>query len=265
MNILRRAWGKAEGFWYLLRLARAFSNWRDIWSALHGRRALPPLCLRGGVRLHHGPEDGAVFMLHEIFMNRWYDIEAQWPVNALVIDLGANIGFASLFFNLRSPTARIHAYDPNPAAYALLQRNVTENGLHEQIQMFPEAVGRAAGTLGLWIDVPTYLSTGYLDHAPESGGRRISVPVVGLDEVWRRANRQPVWLLKIDTQGAEGDILEGASSEVLAAVQHVVIETHDDIIPGVLTRCRRVLDAAGFTIWRSRQFPRNEVLLYARR
>jgi hypothetical protein len=42
------------------------------------------------------------------------------------------------------------------------------------------------------------------------GGRRISVPMVGMDEVWRRLDQREIWLSKIGTEGAEADLFEGA-------------------------------------------------------
>ena len=206
-----------------------------------------------------------MFLFDEIFVKRWYNLDARPPSHATLLDIGANIGYASLFFSVQSPTLRIHGYEPNPAAYSVLQRNVADNRLQSRMQVFPEAVGRAPGTLNLWVDVPTYLSTGYLDHAPRQGGRRIPVPMVSLDDAWRRLNHGPIWLLKIDTEGAEPDILEGASNALLEAVKHVLVETHDNINPGALARCRQVLERAGFSLCRVHLHPWNEAIIHAKR
>src|SRR5262249_44476413 len=154
-------------------------------------------------------------------------------------------------------TLRIHAYEPNPAAFEMLQRNIKDNFLGERVTAFSEAVGRDSGDLSLWVDVNTTLSTAYMEHSPGEGGRRIKVPMVNLVEVWRRLHEVPIWLLKIDTEGAEGDILEGASKSALGAVQNAIIEYHDNIVPGVSDRCYRVLNAAGFR-WRIFVHPHNE-------
>jgi FkbM family methyltransferase len=59
------------------------------------------------------------------------------------------------------------------------------------------------------------------------------VPVIGLDEIWQRINKKTIWLLKVDTEGAEVDILEGASETVLGATQNAIVEYHDNIFPGL--------------------------------
>jgi FkbM family methyltransferase len=264
VGLLRRARGKLQGLRYLARLMRLTVNWRTIWKYRRQKEHLPPLRLRNGIVLHHGPHDNPLLLLDEAFINRWYDIDARPPAHAVMLDIGANIGSVSLLFSAQSPTLRIDGYEPNPAAYQTLQRNVSANHLRSRMRTFPEAVGREAGTLLLWVDISTDLSTAYLDHSPQEGGRRIPVPVVSLDETWRRLNHDPIWLLKIDTEGAEVDILEGASRDLLGAVENAIVETHDNIVPGAFRRCREVLEHAGLTGW-ARMHPWDEAIIYATR
>lgn len=69
-------------------------------------------------------------------------------------------------------------------------------------------------------------------------------------------------MLKIDTEGAEADILEAASTELLGNVRHACIEWHDNIVPGAFERCRTQLEAAGFE-FRTRAHPWNEGIFFA--
>jgi FkbM family methyltransferase len=225
---------------------------------------LPPLRFRSGLIVNHGKYDDPLLLLNEVFVQRLYDFRTDAPRDAIMVDIGANIGTVTQFFAFASPTLRVHAYEPNPAAFEMLQRNVNENGLEQRVTTSPEAVGRSSGHLNLWVDVNTTLSTAYTERSPDEGGKRISVPMVGLDEVWQRLDKTPIWLLKIDTEGAEGDILEGASESALGAVQNAIIEYHDNIVPGVSERCYRVLAAAGFK-WRTHVHPWQEGIIYASR
>ncbi len=43
--------------------------------------------------------------------------------------------------------------------------------------------------------------------------------MIGLEQVWQRLGQCEIWLLKIDTEGAEADILEGAPEAMLGATQ----------------------------------------------
>jgi hypothetical protein len=71
-------------------------------------------------------------------------------------------------------------------------------------------------------------------------------------------------MLKIDVEGAEADILEATSDDMLAAVKTACIEWHDNIVPSVRERCLRRLARAGFD-WRERVHPWNEGIIFANR
>jgi FkbM family methyltransferase len=212
---------------------------------------------------YHGPRDEPVLLFEEIYIDRFYEpLEA--PKNANVIDIGANIGLVTLFWTDGRTDLRFHAYEPNSEAYATLRRNVECNShLTSQVRTFQEAVGRTRGQLELWVDVPTTLATAYGD-APVQGARKASFPMITLDDAWDRLDRAPIWMLKIDTEGAEGDILEGASDAVLASVQNACVEWHDNLVPGVYERCRKRLEDSGFTL-QIRAHPWNEGIILARR
>lgn len=248
----------------LAHFVRLLSNWPAVWMCDRKKRPLPALRFRNGLTLNHGKYDDPLLLLDEAFIKRLYDFKAVAPRDGIMVDIGANIGSVTHFFTLACPTARIHAYEPNPAAFVMLQRNISDNHMGQKVAAFPEAVGRESGELSLWVDVNTTLSTAYMEVSPGEGGRRVNVPMVGLDEVWRRLAREPIWLLKIDTEGAEGDILEGASKSTLGAVQNAIIEYHDNIVPGVSERCHRVLASSGFR-WRTLTHPWNEGIIYATR
>ena len=181
-----------------------------------------------------------------------------------MLDIGANVGSVTLYWAFRNTDLQLHCYEPNPSAFSTLERNVEENGIRPRTTTFNEAVGRTGGILSLWVDVPTDLSTAYMDTAPAEGGRRMNVPMVALDDAWQRLGKKEIWLLKVDTEGAEVDILEGASQELLASVKNAIVEYHDNIVPGSFLRCQRILDLAGFQS-RVLRHPWNEGIIYAQR
>ena len=131
-----------------------------------------------------------------------------------MIDLGANVGAVSLDWAQRSRKLRIHAYEPNPATNTVLRQNIEANGLASRITVYDEAVGRESGELRLWTNVNSMTTTGYSDAPPTSDAIAMRVPLIDLNEVVRRANGGPVSLLKIDTEGAEADTLEGELAHV---------------------------------------------------
>lgn len=248
----------------LYRMARHLSNWRAVWSSYRARRPLPPLHFRSGLILHHGEHDSPINVLHEIFGERQYAQHINFPLRGTMIDLGANIGAVSMDCALRSVNLRVHAYEPNPATNQVLRQNVDANGLSERVTVHNEAVGRERGELTIWTNMHSMMVTAYSDAPPQLGATAMSVPLIDLNEVVRRAGGGPVELLKIDTEGGEADTLEGATTSTLATISQVILEYHDTLCPDALARCRRVLEGAGFHC-SVRPFNEGIGLLYARR
>ena len=84
-----------------------------------------------------------------------------------------------------------------------------------------------------------------------SDRREFKAKVIGADE------RSDIALLKIDTEGAEIEIVEGASQEVWPKIDRVVFEFHDPFRPGSRDRVCRVLEANGLRRFRNITSPAN--------
>src|SRR5580658_3220924 len=151
-------WHAAITFGQFMQLLR---NWPTVWMCRKKKRPLPPLRFRNGVILNHGKYDDPLLLLDEVFIRRLYDFKTDPSRDGIMVDVGANIGAVTQFFALASASLRIHAYEPNPAAFEILQLNLKDNHLEQRVTAFPEAVGRDAGELSLWVDVNTTLSTAY--------------------------------------------------------------------------------------------------------
>lgn len=249
--------------YHLYVYGRHLKNGLSVWRQRKRQPAMPPLRFRNGMIWHHGPYDEPLFIMRELYAQRLYQPLGEAPRGATVIDIGANLGALTMYWSAGRPDLQFHAYEPNPQAFATLTKNIEANRLSKQVKTYNEAVGRTCGTLDLWIDIPTSHSSAF-GHSGFQGGRQISTQMITLDEVWERTGRSRIHMLKIDTEGAEVDILAGASDAALAAVDNAVIEYHDNLVPGAFAACRKRLDAAGFT-YRVYEHPWDEGIIYATR
>jgi FkbM family methyltransferase len=241
---------------------RYLKNGTSVWLSDKYKRPIPPLKFRNGITWHHGARDAPIFLFREVFIDCFYE-PLNAPTGARILDIGANIGALTLLWAAGRPDLRFNAYEPNPESYSTLRKNVEANGLTAQVGTYLEGIGRTRGMMDLWVDVRTTFATAY-GAAPFEGARKQSVPMVTLDDAWHRMGRAPIWMLKINTEGAEADILEGASDAVLISVQNACIEWHDNIVPGAFARCRDRLTAVGFAL-RTRRHPWNEGIIFASR
>lgn len=126
-----------------------------------------------------------------------------------VCDIGANKGSYTYWLSRWVPRGRVIAFEPQAELATYLQRACVRLGM-KNVTVEAKAVYSQSGTLGLFIpggkDSPG--ATLSAKAASPEGGRRVSVPVVALDEYFSAETR--IGVLKIDVEGAEKGIFEGA-------------------------------------------------------
>lgn len=140
-----------------------------------------------------------------------------------VIDVGASAGQFALLARTRWPTAKIVSFEPLAAARARYARVLFETELR------PCALGAVAGTAKMHIsaqdDSSSLLSIGGRQTEVFPGTEEIAavdVQVLRLDDAVNPGWPAP-WLLKIDVQGFELEVLRG-SAGILALVAEVYVE-----------------------------------------
>lgn len=139
---------------------------------------------------------------------------------ATAFDVGANVG---LFTVPLARVGRVVAVEPVPENADRLERAVCRNDLRE-VQIVRAAAGRDDGvaTLSLAAD-GAFATTRELRKARPLGAR-ITVPQHRLDSLWRDLGEPDVSVLKIDTEGAELDVLAGAEQLLAARAPALVVE-----------------------------------------
>ena len=144
----------------------------------------------------------------------------------LIVDAGANIGAASIYFLGNLPSARIVAIEPDRGNFALLSKNVEGLG----IEIINAAVSSTAGHArvvdpgrGHWA-----YRTEPVAEGDNAGG---AVPRVTINDIFRAHAAQAFpFLVKIDIEGAEGDLFS-ASTEWVARTPLLIVELHDWMLP----------------------------------
>jgi FkbM family methyltransferase len=240
-----------------------FDNWSEIFNDYRNRRELPGLRFRRGITLHHRPEDQALLQFYDVFRDKSYWRYSTDPEYGTVVDIGANIGIVALDYLTRFRGVRVHAYEPHPATFQMLWRNLEANHLASRVRCFREAVGRSTGEtilkggrLSMEATVCAKLASNHLEG-------QYRVPIVSFNTVIRRCMADPpVILAKIDAEGAEADILEAADAAVLRQVTRFVIEYHEALCFDARARCIAALSAAGFTAV-TRPATQGQGLIYA--
>ena len=148
------------------------------------------------------------------------------------IDAGAHIGYVTILMAHRvGPSGLVTAFEPVPQNFKALQENVNMNALGN-VDLFDGALSDHDGTLPLMISANQYLSwtpsaTGY---AVDRDNVTIEARAVSLDTFLSRTGRKPS-LVKIDVEGAELSVLEGAMQTLRSVRPILFVEIHGHDTP----------------------------------
>ena len=177
---------------------------------------------------------------HDIFVSGALDFRAGSDAPR-ILDCGANIGLATLYFKRRYPAARITAFEPDPALADLLEMNVRENGAAD-VDVVRAAVWTDPGSVQFRAEGA---DSGAIDGVSAGlEGRLVTVPSVRLADV---IAREPIDLLKLDIEGAEAAVLADCA-HVLRNVRAMVIDLHEfDARRRQAPRVLERLSQSGFT------------------
>jgi FkbM family methyltransferase len=131
------------------------------------------------------------------------------------LDIGANVGYFSVFAARACPRGTIDAVEPDMRALSLLRLNLWVHAPHARV--WPLALGRTRGAVGLQIDEANYGDTRV--QSKEESAAQLAAMVSG-DELF--AGRAFV-VIKIDVQGFEDEVLLGMQRGINATSRLCIV------------------------------------------
>lgn len=193
-------------------------------------------------------------LFKDVFVSNEYFFASDTP-SPVILDCGSNIGMSVLYFKFLYPDARITAFEPDPTAFACLQKNIATNRLGD-VEALQKAVARRSGPIEFFDDPNLPGSPIMSTRADRGGPRRRVVDGVALSEFIS----DDIDMLKLDVEGAEMGVLEDlAESCALPRIRRLAIEYHHHISPGddSLAAALAILETNGFTYHVHSQIPRD--------
>jgi FkbM family methyltransferase len=220
-----------ERFWRFARLVAtpAFKGWT---YQLRSRFSPGPVFVRAG------SSDRRAF--RQVLLNLEYDCFHNLRGPRLIVDCGANVGYASLFFLGRYPSAHVIAIEPEPDNFALLRRNTAPYG--ERVTAIQSGVWSHAtgltirrGEFGDGREWATQVSETPPGQTPD-------IRAVDLAGVLLASGFPRIDILKVDIERAEMELFARGTEHWLSRVDNLVIELHGPDCEKVLFDAARVRD-----------------------
>jgi FkbM family methyltransferase len=155
-----------------------------------------------------------------IWLGVWDDamrdaLLARLPSNAVVLDVGANVGAwtAPIARRLRAG-GRVFAFEPVPENRRRLEGTILANRL-ENVVVLACALGDAEHPVGMWLrSSVTGAQSGTAAIVPAGDAAHVTVPMRTLDGWAAEAGLSRLDFIKLDVDGSELMVLAGAASSI---------------------------------------------------
>jgi len=171
---------------------------------------------KNGIKFFVRPGISDIQMINEVFYDEYYNRALSHMKNKeRVIDIGANIGAFTLRA-ARSPAVdKVYSFEPFPSNYDIMQKNIQINNLTKKINLFQYGVGNKKEKRKFYFD-PRGNATHNLFIKSD---KFIEISTITLKNIFEENNLKKCSLLKIDCEGAEYEIFESATSDLLKKIK----------------------------------------------
>lgn len=137
--------------------------------------------------------------------------------DAVVLDIGSNIGNHSLYWANERNAKKIYAFEPYPYSYKILEKNVKINNLKDRVKIFPFGISDVETKGSVIGFCPTNIGgTGFEN---DKNGDFDFKPLDSLNI------QEKIDLIKIDVEGAELNVLNGGMETIKKNLPIIIIET----------------------------------------
>lgn len=212
-----------------LNLIQNVTNWPLYFLLKFGISKGDPARFRGKNNITIEVPKRLLHEFKEIFFENAYTIGLmnKIPNDPVIIDIGANTGFFTLFAASKYPNCTIYSYEPIAFNYQQLLREQSFN-THIQINCFNQAVCGKTGTVSINYDQRDDFTTSasILNAENSNNLSSVEVPCLSLSDVFSLNHIDVCHFLKLDCEGAEYEILYRASRSVLGKIDQIAMETH---------------------------------------
>jgi FkbM family methyltransferase len=162
----------------------------------------------------------------------WSILAPIGPVNGphVVLDAGAHHGWFFHCWKAWCPAAVVHAFEPTEESYRAVAARYHGD---PAVKVNRAGLSAREGTMELHVMRDSMVSNSFLPHLPAGWEEvayhtgevtRRTVPVTTVDAYCRSEGLGSVYLLKIDVQGWELEVLRGAE-QTLPCLDHVFVES----------------------------------------
>ena len=155
-------------------------------------------------------EDNILFSQNKIFEQ----IQQKYCPK-IVLDIGANIGFSTLVFSKFFPDAHIIAVEPNPKLISIIEENIQNNNI-ENVSILQKVIGENPEGL-ISFQINNIMSVDSRVQGLKNDYETLTIQETSIDKIIfdLGCNKDDAIFIKIDTQGFEERVINGAKKTLM--------------------------------------------------
>ena len=140
-----------------------------------------------------------------------------------VFDIGSYTGLYALVATKSNKKLKVFAFEPNPNLFSALNRNLTLNRVRN-VKSEQMALDKEPGKAYLYLNHEIHTSIGSLIQS-SSSGKKILINKTTLDLYCESNSINSIDLIKIDVEGYETNVLQGALSIIMKSSPIILMES----------------------------------------
>ncbi len=191
---------------------------------------------------HLRPNTSDYYTFDQVFLRDQYNIQFPFELKN-IIDAGANIGLASVYFSRKYPLSNIVAIEPSKENYEVLSQNIAA---YSNVKAFCK---------GLW-NKDVHLAITNTDGVKNAfmvaetvADNPNSIPAICIPTIMNEQSWDRIDLLKIDIEGSEKEVFETNYETWLPKTRAVVIELHDNMKRGTSKSVFKAISQYNFSFY----------------
>lgn len=206
---------------------------KSILKTFHLRTRIKEYFRRKGIRVKIPKYQTFLNKNFYLYGNISLDYDTGWSIELskkanIIFDVGCNIGINSILFNQFSSAKKIYLFEPNPDALSIAVENSILNNFAEKVRIFNYCISNKNDQVMKFYSVLEGAAGSiYEDFSKTASDLKSSynVKTKTIDTVCEDENIIPDFV-KIDVEGHELQVLEGAYKTALKGKTQFLVEMH---------------------------------------
>ena len=214
----------SRGLKYLIK-SKSLTFVKDLKDKSHKINSI----IWNGKKVFYRTSSSDMILIYEILLQSKYKSEYFFPNQLnpkIIFDIGGNIGITAVYLASIFPDAKIYTFEPLPDNFEILKKNIQK---YDNIEALNIGLGSSNGSFKVYLSDDSENFGGvsfYPDPIGNKSDSYISCKVRNINEVIKELNIESIDLIKIDTEGAEHDILMALQEKILRNTSWITGELH---------------------------------------